>query len=328
MTIEIYPASPAPYYVVMTDQEFKTLISEFDSGIESRRKLRRFSKRTFRLDYKALSDSERNTVIDFFRDRGGPEVAFWLVDWKSRKWRDEYVGRGDISALYKAFADDGGVFTDETTPAGNATANDITLLPAVPAENDAYYFGRLDKFDTVRINIGTAGVGTWTIAWEYWNGAWVTVASLSDGTSGFTVAGSNDVDFTKASDWVVTTVNSISAYWIRARVSAYTSITTQPKGPQAWYGIREYDLHFKTGSGLVYYNNGAVVTPTYVAGGGEASVDRIRFADPPIGGNLITSDGTGYLRIKGRFAEDRISETLVSPDLTELPEIVIKEVQW
>jgi len=142
-----------------------------------------------------------------------------------------------VSDVTGAVADDGGATTDETTEATNATANDMTLLPAVPAVNDAYYFGGDATFEGVDLNIGTAGAGVWTITWEYWNGAaWTALSGVKDNTDGFTAAaGPHSVTFTVPSDWATTTVGGIATkYWVRGRVSAYTSITTQPKGTQTW----------------------------------------------------------------------------------------------
>lgn len=136
--------------------------------------------------------------------------------------------------LEAAIADDGGLQTTETTEANDSTANDMTLLPATPAVDDAYYFGGVNRFNSFLVNVGTVGVGTWTITWEYYNGSWTSLSGVSDGTSGFTVSGSNEVTYTLPTDWAETTVNSITSYWIRARVSSYTSISTQPKGTQAW----------------------------------------------------------------------------------------------
>jgi hypothetical protein len=135
-----------------------------------------------------------------------------------------------------AVADDGGVQTDETAPANNDAANDMTLLPAVPAVNDAYYFGHSSLWDWLELRIGTAGNGVWTITWEYWNGAaWTGLAGVNDGTSGFEVSGTRLLTFTRPGDWAQTTVSGIAnLYWIRARVSAYTSIVTQPKGNRAF----------------------------------------------------------------------------------------------
>ena len=141
-----------------------------------------------------------------------------------------------IAAMLGAVADDGGSQTDETTEANNTTANDMTLLPATPAVNDAFYFGSDLTFNNLKLAIGTAGAGTWTIVWEYWNGsAWSVCVDISDGTTGFTAAaGEHNVTHTPQSNWAKNTVDSISAYWIRGRVSAYTSVTTQPKGTQSW----------------------------------------------------------------------------------------------
>jgi len=140
--------------------------------------------------------------------------------------------------LEAAVADDGGALTTETTAAKNATVNDMTLLPATPAVNDAYYFGSDYVFNKLLLNIGTQGVGTWTVVWEYWDGgAWQAVGDLSDGTSAFkSSTGIKTVDFT-AAGWATTAVNGITKYWLRARVDSYSTITTQPKGTQAWYGI-------------------------------------------------------------------------------------------
>lgn len=141
------------------------------------------------------------------------------------------------AALGQAIADDGGSLVNETTAANNGTANDMNLLPAVPAVNDAYYFMATEIPGGVRVNIGTQGVGTWTITWEYSNsaGTYSALAGVTDGTTSFTAAaGNRDVTFTMPTNWGKVTVNGYLGYAIRARVSAYTAVTTQPLGTQAW----------------------------------------------------------------------------------------------
>jgi len=330
---EIYPSTPLPGYAYEVLEKYNVLIDEYDSGAEQRRKIIRFPKRTFSLIYKYLSATDRNTIQNFFSNRGGPYESFWFIDLKSRKWVDEYVGRGIWYSMGGALADDGGVKTTETTASNNSTANDMTLLPAVPVADDAYYFGASDIFDLLRINIGTAGAGTWAIAWEYWDGdSWEAVSGLSDGTSGFTVSGTQDVKFTLPSNWALKTESSLNLYWLRARVSSYTSITTQPKGTQSWTQLRTYDLHGKTTSSLTVYINGVAKTGggtdyTFITGGGEASVDRIRFTNVLTSGDLITSDFEGYLRIKGRFKENSLAETMETYNFFSM-KVDIHEVQW
>ena len=139
-----------------------------------------------------------------------------------------------------AVAEDGGVLTNETTAAQNSTANDMHLLPEMPAVDDAYYFGHARKFDVMWLDIGTQGDGIWEIAWEYWNGTtWTALPDVVDNTNGLTaIAGLHDVSFTRPGDWATRDVGEVAGlYWIRARVSSYTSITTQPLGNQAWVEI-------------------------------------------------------------------------------------------
>jgi hypothetical protein len=140
--------------------------------------------------------------------------------------------------LTSAQADDGGAFTDETDEANSAAEGDMTLLPAAPAVNDAYYFGATVPFRELAITLDVAGEGDYTLTWEYWNGAaWTVVPSLIDGTLGFTTSGR--VTLEAPGDWAASTVNSIGAYHIRARVSAFVSIATQPLGSQAYVGIQQ-----------------------------------------------------------------------------------------
>lgn len=127
---------------------------------------------------------------------------------------------------------DGLVYQTETTDANDAGANDVDLLPAVPAVDDQFLIGAANMFGGVRVVIGTQGAGTWTITWEYLQkvtGDWVALANVTDGTTGFTAAvGSHDVTFDIPTDWDKTTEESFEGYFVRARVSAYTAVTTQP----------------------------------------------------------------------------------------------------
>ena len=138
-----------------------------------------------------------------------------------------------------AIADDGGVFTDKTTASNSTTVDYITLLPASPVVNDAYYFGHNEEFGQLRLDLSQLGVGTWTITWEYWNGAWTSLSGVTDGTSGFTSDGT--VSWTIPGDWADTTINSQGPYrYVRARLSSFTSLTTQPLGRKCKLDVTRY----------------------------------------------------------------------------------------
>ncbi len=140
-----------------------------------------------------------------------------------------------------AAQDDGGVFTPYTTEAQSATAADVPLLPTSPATNDAFYLGFDIPAGMTTIDIGQAGVGTWAVTWEYYNGSgWTAFSDVDDRTSAFSLLGRNIVTWTVPSDWAESTVVTISAYWVRARVSSYTSITTQPKASLIQYETGEW----------------------------------------------------------------------------------------
>lgn len=190
-----------------------------------------------RTAFGVLVPPEPEIAVDTLTGPGGAVVSSPSLDVPA----PAVSGQVAIGApLGGAVADDGGVQTDETVPANNDTANDMTLLPSVPAVDDAYYFGCPSLCDWLELRIGTAGVGTWGIDWEYWNGSsWSPLSDVIDGTIGFRVAGTRLVTFTRPLDWAQTTVGSIaSLYWIRARVSTYTSIVTQPKGTRAFAWIK------------------------------------------------------------------------------------------
>ena len=183
-----------------------------------------------------LSPPEPAITLDTLTGPGGAVASSPLLDIPSPTVS---VNAAIGAPLGGAVADDGGVQTDETVPANNDTASDMTLLPAVPAVNDAYYFGRTSIWEWLELRMGTAGIGTWDIDWEYWNGSsWSPLSDVIDGTIGFRATGTRLVTFTVPLDWAQTTVGGIAGlYWIRARVSAYTSIVTQPKGTRAFIWI-------------------------------------------------------------------------------------------
>jgi hypothetical protein len=142
-----------------------------------------------------------------------------------------------------AIADDGGVLTDETTEANSGTTNDMTLTPATPAVNDAYYWGHPEEPTGLKINISNASSDTGqTITWEYWNGAtWSSLTGVTDGTNSFQNAGLNKVTWTQPGDWATTTVNSQGPYYyLRGRVSAVGGTPNQAQGRWSSLDVTRY----------------------------------------------------------------------------------------
>lgn len=147
------------------------------------------------------------------------------------------------------YQDDGGVFTNQTTAATNDTDADVGF-PSSEVVNDAIYIGDAAQFSSLIVDRAgcTAGVAG-VFAVEYWNGStWVAVAKRYDQTTSFTatVGDRQIINWRTPSNQAQTTVNSISAYWIRLRIT--TVYTTNPTVSR----IRVAE------AGLVYDAGGAV----------------------------------------------------------------------
>ena len=125
-------------------------------------------------------------------------------------------------------------FKDYTSKLNSETADDVPFFPAGAGVDDVFYFGSNKRFSKITLEIGVAGAGTYTVAWEYWDGlAWSAVAGLSDGTSALQIVGENVVSFTLPSDWEETDVHTGShLYFIRVKRDGGT-VTTNPLGSYA-----------------------------------------------------------------------------------------------
>lgn len=128
------------------------------------------------------------------------------------------------------------IFTDKTTAANNATAGDINLLPSSPVVGDCLYIGSDYKFNRIYINQSTAGAGNWATEEKYWNGSyWTTCTILADYISSFVGSTGNIyIEITPEEDWVTTTVNGVTAYWVQFELVSFVAMTTQPKATQIW----------------------------------------------------------------------------------------------
>ena len=160
-----------------------------------------------------------------------------------------YVG------ITKAFLHDvSSGYTDYTTEANEATADDVPLLPASIGANDAFYYLAGFYGDTtiygLYIDVTTAGQGTYTLAWEYYNGStWVSIedyiitfGSIID----YKTTGINKIDISKPSDIADVDLNGILAKFIRARYVSGT-VTTQPLAKQIFvYEVANYEVSSET----------------------------------------------------------------------------------
>lgn len=143
--------------------------------------------------------------------------------------------RDDAIRNFKVEDNSAASFTDDTRDANDAGASDANVFPNTGAgTNDAVYFGHDERISLLKINTGTAGVGTYTVTWEYYNGtAWASLIDVTDGTTNFKTTGLQNVTYAIPDNWAKTTVDTDNRYWIRARRDAGT-LTTIPAVTQCF----------------------------------------------------------------------------------------------
>lgn len=119
--------------------------------------------------------------------------------------------------------DSGAAFVDNSAEADSAAG---TPFEGIAEAADVLYFGKLTKFKNLYLNLQTNGsYGART--WEYWNGsAWTAFIPTGTGEPMDADGNINLIAGGALTGWAMTTVNSISAYWIRVSVASVTTPAT------------------------------------------------------------------------------------------------------
>jgi hypothetical protein len=181
------------------------------------------------------------------------------------------VNKQVMAQLTHIYVNDGGVFSANLFP----VSAPFQTWPPLPAVNDAIYFGiqtALDNtgpFDNLRFNIEIPASSTVSYAadWEYWTGAaWASGMSLTDNTNAgagpFSAVGYNSIHFYPPSNWATTSVNGVTGYWIRCRVSAISGTLTPPTHGD---------------SDLITVNNAFIEAAADQVGGDVPALLRVKF---------------------------------------------------
>lgn len=203
-----------------------------------------------------------------------------------------------------AIAADGGAYTVETTGANEATANDVTLVPATGAENDAYYIGHAtETFESTQITITTQGNFVGEVEWEYWGGAaWEALDDIADGTTAFSAAAATvTVAWTVPTDWAKCTVHSVNGYWVRARITAATSgggakagrvyvVSTTP----TWTDLTTAFTNATTGDAAMLPAKAVANDASYIGyTAGKFSKLKLTYSQARVGGTVVLQYSKG-----------------------------------
>jgi len=168
--------------------------------------------------------SQNDLLVSMVSADTSADPMYWVVGEPAT-----YVFMWDNSA---------GTFTDYTTNFNSAATADWYMFTASPGTTeDACYFGRSAQFNGLAVIVSTASSVVHTWAWEYYNGsAWTTLTTLNNQIVTNMAVGYRSLAFNPPPDWASNAINSQTQYWIRMRLTAYTSTTTRPVLSQGWLG--------------------------------------------------------------------------------------------
>lgn len=192
-----------------------------------------------------VTSGDEGTLLDFNTDRN----LLWIrPDDPAVSTGDEFnngaetyrigtaVNGDPIGDATQEDASGGPSFVNQTTPANEATGNDVEGFPASSANNDSFYIGFEQVFSKIVIDRagGTRGVDGVT-AYEYslGGGLWGTLSTVSDDTAtggglgNAAVADGDEITFDIPSDWAPDSVDGgATLFYVRFRVT--TPYSTEP----------------------------------------------------------------------------------------------------
>lgn len=154
------------------------------------------------------------------------------------------AGEGDSNTRNMFVLSDDGTgtsFVNNTVAASSASGSTFSLLQGVALNQVAYFGNTTRQFTGIKTNGGgtAIGLGAGAIVWEFWDGAaWTTFRIfVTDAASPYAQKASDAFAITSTADqirfdtvtinssWAITTVDGISGYWVRVRVtSAITAV--------------------------------------------------------------------------------------------------------
>jgi len=333
----IFPESPIPIYPLELSSEWKNLKSDFESGKEQRRQVWSFPKRSVKLEFKPLQQTEIDTLWNFFQARKGSLEPFWFFrptkdkngDWHS--YTGEYVGRGDgATTIFELPSKDtqgvelitnGDFETGATSPWAFYVNTGVGAAATFTAQASSPYEGIYRGLATIT-NGGPvpSDIQIFQIDKSITAGKKQYIKFAAKGGGPRTI----DIRIRKqASPWTdyteegIQTINLIDAWQVfdiewTANITATDAKLQFDIGGSVVAFACDIISWWEEGasSPLTVYENGIKKNYTFSQGSGDAGVDRVTFDVAPANGSVITADLTGQLRLRSRFSNDQMSQEL------------------
>ncbi len=133
------------------------------------------------------TDASPSVPAFFTLDKGGADIRN-----AQEVWQFDASGGGSYISVLDEF--------------NSAATADCFPFPHPSALSDALYIGFREPFESLSIDVATAGVGT-TMSVQYFNGANFQGAGAADNTNSLTTSGVNTITWTAKVNWAKTSIN-------------------------------------------------------------------------------------------------------------------------
>lgn len=146
-------------------------------------------------------------------------------------------------------------YADKTAAADDDTADDITVVALTAGVGDMLYIGSDNPdFDRITIDISqvlTATGFTFVVEFSAAAASWTAVSNLQDSTQSFAKSGPGVIsfDYPGSSAWVAQSVNGVSKYYIRIRITGVTTVTQAALARRIGLG-HHFGLNLSSSDGL------------------------------------------------------------------------------
>ena len=130
---------------------------------------------------------------------------------------------------------DSGSVVDQTG-AARGVPGDVILLEGPLTSPDWVQIGFHSQARGVHVVVTRAGVGSWTVIWEHFNGTnWTALPDVNDPSNSWFNLGTHLISWGLPTvDWPRSFDSGYTAYWVRGRVASGT-LSTRPVAQRLWY---------------------------------------------------------------------------------------------
>ncbi|UCE38522.1 MAG: lamin tail domain-containing protein [Thermoplasmata archaeon] len=253
-------------------------------------------------------------------------------------WSNLSMRCSDLEEVW-TWDDDLSIYLDISLPLTLDDLFGISMLPPLPAIDDACVFGRPAQFDGILVDMNILGTADGSITWEYWNGvAWLPLA-VTDNTNEFSINWQT-ISWTPPGDWTAGSGGSLppsasNFYYVRARFTIIPTTVADLDYINFWVGTdgyRDTVYLFQNNQWIPFFFGGDLDQTDCVWTTGGTMTDAGHFSGQTIGRPLwVFMEGNNkfdWMDWSGFTPPGGIDAWMTTKGERNVVNIVINEVQY